>query len=125
MNFRLDFETGCLSGEKPLEVFENLTPNQLRKLYQKIKNSSQILVGFLGYEWGAALEGVGPAHADDELKLPGSWFGVYENIIGSPSPFPLPSRERVRVRGFQSSFTKASYLHAIQKILNYLRAGDS
>jgi len=124
MNFQLDFETGCLGGEEPLEVFKNLSPNQLRKVYQKIKNSSKVLVGFLSYEWGAALEGIGGACENDALKLPRSWFGVYENIIGSPSPFPLPSRERVRVRGFQSSFTKENYLQSVQKILRYLRAGD-
>ncbi len=68
-------------GNNPLEIFENPTPADLKQLCQKIKNTDLYLVGYLGYEWGAALEGIGPSCANDALKVPSSWFGLYEGTM--------------------------------------------
>lgn len=126
MHFCLDFKEDSCSGDEPLEAFENLTLEQLKKLYQKIKNSSLKLVGFLSYEWGAALEGIAPVNPKDELKLPLNWFGLYE-AQKVPTNSRVPSHDRTLVPSYQkitSSLTKDDYLRAVQKILAYLRAGD-
>ena len=136
IHFQLDFTTGTLAGEKPLEVFENLSPAELKKVYKKIKNPSQRLVGYLSYEWGAALEGIEPACANDALDLPQSWFGLYEiETIKNAGPVRFGTHPPTRIRSegirpkpatriFQSSFSKKKYFQAIKKILDYLRAGD-
>lgn len=123
VNFCLDFKNDFCSGAEPLEVFTDLTLKQLKNLYREIQNSSLKLVGYLSYEWGTALENVAPANANDALKLPLNWFGLYEK-----GTFPYVIRRRI-IKGnvpltFQSSFTKKNYLRAVRKIFDFLKAGD-
>lgn len=115
------------SGNNPVGTFENLDPIELKKLYQKIKNTDLYLVGYLSYEWGAALEGILPASDKDEWKTPLNWFGLYELTKENRRVFE-PTYQRTNgptySPKFASSFTKESYVQAIHKIKNYLRAGD-
>ncbi|MDO8494298.1 MAG: aminodeoxychorismate synthase component I [Deltaproteobacteria bacterium] len=61
----------------------------LQHLYSKVENLpfdrylpfSGGLVGYLGYEWGAALENIAPAAANDPLRIPDSHFGLYDTIV--------------------------------------------
>src|SRR3989338_1161464 len=40
------------------------------------------LVGFLSYEWGAALENIAPVADTHDLNLPDGLFGLYDIVVG-------------------------------------------
>ena len=129
------------------------------------------LVGFLSYEWGAALENIAPVADAHDLDLPDGMFGLYDTVVGYDHiektawvasideeegkekaeklaahieynrKIPLPQApERPRVRESESPSVRESsqkysenirhasekpgYLQSIQRILDYLRAGD-
>ncbi|OGQ04556.1 MAG: aminodeoxychorismate synthase, component I [Deltaproteobacteria bacterium RIFCSPLOWO2_12_FULL_44_12] len=193
-------------GTHPLNIFSTkdgfVTYNQhtkigtpltaLKELYQKIINLpfdpyfpfGGGLVGFLGYEWGTALENIETAPETQDLHLPDSWFGIYDTIVGydhlekvcwvaslglkenfecneelaqeraenlatqmksgravaqkggvlslrvavgAPNKTPQPTLRATLpfcATEFRSSFEKANYIRAIEKIMDYLRAGD-
>lgn len=117
------------------------------------------LVGFLGYEWGAALENVeGPAHPQD-LFVPDGWFGRFETVViydhlektcRVVSQNPEAAEELAHrisknrnskcqaptvmhnskclaptaTPELRHSLDKNSYLAAVRRILDYLKAGD-
>lgn len=123
------------------------------------------LIGYLSYEWGAALENIPLAPIDPSLDLPDCWFGLFDTVVSYDhiekicrvSSFGLDedlkpniklARERaeelmgkilnnrkedrvVQTNGsckpaavVTPMFEKLDYLKAIQKILDYLKAGD-
>ena len=148
----------------------------LKEFYQKVVHLPHDpyfpfcggLVGFLSYEWGAAIENIAGASNDSDLSLPDSWFGLYDTVVGydhlekvswvasmgldenlecdvdlakeraeklashleSMRRIPeVRSYDRTIIRwnnedNLRSSATKKHYLDSIQKILDYLRAGD-
>ncbi|MDO8527908.1 MAG: aminodeoxychorismate synthase component I [Deltaproteobacteria bacterium] len=146
----------------------------LKDLYQKIVNLpmdpylpfSGGLVGFLGYEWGAALENIPAVTNGDSISTPDCRFGLYDTIVSYDylegtcwvSSWGLDenlecdedlAKERAeklaehleamrRIKSyssdighrtsnnpeFRSSFNKESYIRAVGRVMDYLRAGD-
>lgn len=66
------------SPAKSLKKFYNRTCRAAHDPYLPFSGG---LVGFLSYEWGAALENVeAPPHKQD-LFMPDGWFGFYETVV--------------------------------------------
>ena len=118
--------------------------------------------GYVGYDWGAALERV-PRPRYDDLALPDLLLGLYDWVIawdhqsgrawvistGMPEKGAAQDRraasrlafvrERLAARsarasapsypvpdipGVRSNFTRAVYLDAVARVIEYIRAGD-
>lgn len=93
--------------------------------------------GYFGYELGRALENVPAARADD-MEFPDMAVGFYDQVIAfdmlekrawnfgdTPLAQSLPQKES---HGsdllWQSNFTESAYRQAVQKIVDYIHAGD-
>lgn len=114
----------------------NLSVAELKTIARELRPNER-LGGYFSYEWGAALEGIQPAHPDDELKLPLNWFqkvpgtfwqnservrGVSTQRVAPPSsPFIQKGARRLLLN---TSLTEHAYHQAVKKILAYLKAGD-
>jgi len=110
------------------------------------------VAGFLGYEYGRRLERL-PAPRHDELGLPDGWFGAYEWVVAwdhqsgrawvvAADAAAVPAQKVAhRLRGpipsvgppaprpnrppeFRSGFTREQYLAAVERVREYILAGD-
>ena len=89
------------------------------------------MVGYLGYGLRRWMEQT-PERAVDDLNLPDIWLGCFENIScqegGDPlSASPAPALNRRRRRPDQapvSNFTRSAYLETVQRVKDYIVAGD-
>lgn len=138
----------------------------LKTFYQKIESLpcdpylpfAGGLVGFLSYEWGAALENIAPPPHTPDLFMPDAWFGFYDTVVlydhaektcrivsihseekaSSLAAQILTNRNSLNARPacakasagkshekqFLSPLSRESFLRAVEKIQNYLQAGD-
>ncbi len=108
------------------------------------------VAGFLGYEFGRRLERL-PAPRADDLRLPDAWLGAYEWVVAwdheagrawliahgsgegraadllrrlaGPRPAPT-SPQRPTPPEFTSGFTRAAYEAAVERVRQYILAGD-
>jgi len=108
------------------------------------------VAGFLGYEYGRRLERL-PEPRGDDLHLPDGWFGAYDwvvawdhltggawviaadhaaarareiaaRITGAPAAPPASGVDRAPP--FRSGFTRGAYLAAVDRVREYILAGD-
>ena len=105
-------------------------------------------IGYLGYEYGAGLDGVPPAptQLSDDLPLPGIAFGFYDSAVVhdhttgdthlvAPNPSSLarlrtlvcatpPRPSKFAVGTLRANLPSAAYTAAIARIRDYIAAGD-
>ena len=97
--------------------------------------------GYVGYDWGAQLERV-PRTRYDDVAIPDVMLGLYDWVIawdheterawvistGMPEQRPdrpaAPSYPVPDVPGVRSNFTRAGYLDAVARVIEYVYAGD-
>jgi para-aminobenzoate synthetase component 1 len=83
-------------------------------------------VGYIGYDLGRAFEHL-PAAPPDDLGLPTFAFGLGGRALAKdPRVVPgMPPPARVAPgRGVTSTFTRAGYMAAVARAIEYVRAGD-
>jgi para-aminobenzoate synthetase component 1 len=84
--------------------------------------AGQRWIGYLSYDLGRLFETLVPS-ARDDLRLPLFAFGLVDP--GQPTPPSRPPAERTFAPGeLKSSFDKMRYVRAVERCLEYIRAGD-
>lgn len=79
-------------------------------------------IGFLSYDLGRLFERL-PQQATDDLQLPLFAFGLVDLNDTTPPPSPTPGRAFVSGNR-KSTFDRRRYLQAVERCLEYIRAGD-
>ena len=100
----------------PLEPLGYLT----RRL-DEVQGARARWIGFVNYELGRCFEPLGTGPKDD-LNLPLYAFGLYTQA-NSPAAFAL-SPHIVKSSASRSTFSRATYESAVQRVIDYIRAGD-
>jgi len=98
----------------PFDVLEELT-------------ATRTAIGYLGYDLGRTIERL-PAIAIADTSAPDMWFGLYDHVQQFD---PVPQWGRVREWGPAPTFgcltpdtDRGSYAAAVERVLEYIRAGD-
>jgi anthranilate/para-aminobenzoate synthase component I len=100
----------------PLEALDFMT--------DLLKRGSRRLrwVGYLGYDFGRLFERL-PSRAHDDLGLPLFRFSLQPDLLELPRDLrhgpPLDGE-----RALRSTFTQGAYLAAVDRAIEYIRAGD-
>ena len=89
------------------------------------------MVGYLGYGLRRWTEQT-PDRAVDDLNLPDIWLGCFENVSCQEGNSPLSLSQELALsrmksrsgRPLNSNFTRPAYLETVQRIKDYIVAGD-
>ncbi len=123
---------------QPIEVISVQALEQVPSLFERVERESaqgHFLAGFIGYECGYHFE---PAAAPPELRdsgLPLAWLGVYEapvvfdhcrgRFIGEQPPAPPRATSgKCEVRDRRLGITQPDYCQNIERVRDYIAAGD-
>lgn len=85
-------------------------------------SASQRWIGYISYDLGRLFEDL-PRPADDDLQLPWFVFGLVDLNQPALEP-PVQSSRTFKPGELKSTFTREHYLQAVEKCLEYIRAGD-
>ncbi|HSU66219.1 MAG TPA: chorismate-binding protein, partial [Tepidisphaeraceae bacterium] len=80
-------------------------------------------IGYLSYDLGGLFEDL-PAIALDDLGLPLFEFGLVAGGTGVPPVRGAQHGRDARATGIRSTFSRESYLAAVSRAIEYIRAGD-
>lgn len=98
----------------PFDVLEELT-------------ATRTAIGYLGYDLGRTIENL-PSTAAADTSAPDMWFGLYDQVQefaeSSTSPRLLPPLKPPRFGPLCDDTDRATYAAAVERLLEYIRAGD-
>lgn len=115
-----------LQGERPEAVIAAYSHSELLPALAELERAVQTglsAVGFVAYE---AARGLDPAFPEARAGLPLLWFGLYQQLGIYPEPLPLVQSKGQTIErlDWQPTLTPSDYECALQRIRDYIEAGD-
>ncbi len=122
---------------RPIEVITIEALHQVPGLFQRVEQElarGHYLAGYIGYECGYHFETAAAPPQLGDSGLPLAWLGVYEpplvfdhrsgSFVGSEPPLPPDGDRSYEVGDARLGITRADYCAAIERIREYIAAGD-
>ncbi len=132
MQVLIEFENKPLFFGSPIEVISCRKLSEITACFEKMETAlgrSYYLAGFLSYEAGYGFED--RFRSSKTFDFPLVHMGVYESPDAAPPlpvgegwPCPTGRRAKAGVRAKQILITKDKYFQNIQRIREYIAAGD-
>lgn len=114
-----------LQGGRPTTVIAAYGSSELLPALSELERVVQTglsAVGFVAYE---AAHGFEPTFPEAQARLPLLWFGFYEQLKVCPDSLSIPHSQGRRIDlNWQSTLTPSAYYGAVQRIRDYIAAGD-
>ncbi len=86
--------------------------------------SRNYLLGYLGYDLKNSIEKL-PEDEDFFINTPKAWFGSFDKVEKKSSyQLPTTNYQLPKVSYIKSNMTKAEYLQKVEKVREYISAGD-
>ncbi|MCS7065959.1 MAG: hypothetical protein NZL85_06735, partial [Fimbriimonadales bacterium] len=121
-----------LEGDRPLATIQARTHGEVLFALAEVERAVRTglaAVGFVCYE---AAHGFDPAFPKMQVSLPLVWFALYQTLIAvepqgkrEVHPRQLPVEQVRSPRDWYPTMTQAEYDHALQRIRDYILAGDT